>query len=40
MKETINISYETYLDLVNIRDGVFYPLDKFIKSGDIMLLRL
>ncbi|HEY9246658.1 MAG TPA: hypothetical protein VIO11_07430, partial [Candidatus Methanoperedens sp.] len=33
--KTINITYETYLDLVNIREGVFHPLDRFMDYNDL-----
>lgn len=35
MVEEINISYETYLDMVNIKDGVFHPLDRFMNNNDL-----
>lgn len=37
MKENdaINISYETYLDLMNIKDGVFRPLEKFMNYNEL-----
>lgn len=32
---SINITYETYLDLINIKDGVFHPLDRFMNNNDL-----
>ena len=35
MEKKIEISYETFLDLLNIKSGVFYPLDRFMDNNDL-----
>ncbi len=35
MEEKIDVSYETFLDLVNIKDGVFSPIDRFMDNNDL-----
>jgi sulfate adenylyltransferase len=35
MITTLKISYETYLDMINIKEGVFSPLDKFMNYNDL-----
>lgn len=36
MEKIINISYETFLDFVNIKDGVFHPLNRFMNHNDLI----